>query len=327
MCHFSAMSFSFAPSFPRWVLGFQLKMLSLLCSRNRLGTSLLKRYSGLREECLLSCASRKMELALFQIDQVALQGGGWIHLYPRSISVSFGRRHLLRNQIESRREVRQRKSVRKRYQIWTGWMESRTRGATAAGVPSDSKTIGVPSCGSVGLLRKCLFFKNQGLFGERVSLYTVAKMTGAWKKDLGGLVVTHAMRPSRRLWVQVDSPGLHALKPNMTRNCSRSRRRSIGDTGPCNDTLVPDQSIWRDKLLAPAHPQRPSGSCLPAAYPFGHRRFTGQGGDALAHRISSYCCSLAIAEVRIQAPCSAFISSPFRRPIRPRGTKCFPSVP
>ena len=91
-------------------------------------------------------------------------------------------------------------------------------------------------------------------------------MTGAWKKDLQGLVVTHAKRSSRHPWVHVDSRGLHALKPNMTRNCSRSRRRSreaggIGDVGPCNDTLVPDQSIRRHRLLAPTHPLKPSGSC------------------------------------------------------------------
>ena len=79
-------------------------------------------------------------------------------------------------------------------------------------------------------------------------------------------MVTHAKRSSRRPWVHVDSRGLHALKPNMTRNCSRSRRSSreaggIGDMGPCNDTLVPDQSIRRHRLLAPTHPLKPSGSC------------------------------------------------------------------
>ena len=79
-------------------------------------------------------------------------------------------------------------------------------------------------------------------------------------------MVTHAKRSSRRPWVHVDSRGLNALKPNMTRNCSRSRRRSreaggIGDMGPCNDTLVPDQSIRRHRLLAPTHPLKPSGSC------------------------------------------------------------------
>ena len=66
--------------------------------------------------------------------------------------------------------------------------------------------------------------------------------------------------------VHVDSRGLHALKPNMTRNCSGSRRRSreaggIGDMGPCNDTLVPDQSIRRHRLLAHTLPLKPSGSC------------------------------------------------------------------
>ena len=91
-------------------------------------------------------------------------------------------------------------------------------------------------------------------------------MTGAWKKDLEELVVTHTKRSSRHPWVHVDSRGLHALKPNMTRNCSRSRRRSreaggIGDVGPCNDTLVPDQSIRSHRLLAPTHPLKPSGSC------------------------------------------------------------------
>ena len=46
---------------------FQLRMRRRLCSRNRLGTSLLTRYSGFGEECLLSCASRKLGLALFQL--------------------------------------------------------------------------------------------------------------------------------------------------------------------------------------------------------------------------------------------------------------------
>ena len=91
-------------------------------------------------------------------------------------------------------------------------------------------------------------------------------MTGAWKKDLEGLVVTHAKRSSRRPWVHVDSRGLHALKPNMTRNCSRSRRSSreagcIGDMDPCIDILVPDQSIRKHRLLAPTHPLKTSGSC------------------------------------------------------------------
>ena len=91
-------------------------------------------------------------------------------------------------------------------------------------------------------------------------------MTGAWKKDLEGLLGTHAKRSSRHPWVHVDSRGLHALKPNLTRNCSRSRRSSreagcIGDMGPCIDTLVPDQSIRKHRLLAPTHPLKPSGSC------------------------------------------------------------------
>ena len=59
--------FSMAPCFPRRIPGFQLKMLRLLFSCNRQGTSLIKRYSGLGEECLLSCASRKIGLALLKL--------------------------------------------------------------------------------------------------------------------------------------------------------------------------------------------------------------------------------------------------------------------
>ena len=92
-----------APSFPRRGPGFQLKMLSLLCSCNRLGTSLLKRYSGLGEECLLSFASRKMALALFQTDQVAFQGRSWIPPSPRQYT-HLDTRHLLRTQKEHRRQ-------------------------------------------------------------------------------------------------------------------------------------------------------------------------------------------------------------------------------
>ena len=142
-------------------------------------------------------------------------------------------------------------------------MASRTRDVDGAGVSSDSTTIGVPSCGSVGLLRKCLL-KTQGFIGALVSGNSCHD---DWRvEERPGLVVTHAKRSSRRPWVHVDSRGLHALKPNMTRSCSRSRRRSrqaggIGDVGPCNDTLVPDQSIRRHRLLAPTHPRKPSGSC------------------------------------------------------------------
>ena len=93
----------------------------------------------------------------------------------------------------------------------------------------------------------------------------------------GVTVVIHAKRSSRRPWVHVDIRGLHARRPNMTRNYSRSRHKSrqsggIGDMGPCNDTLIPDQSIQKYKLLTPILPHRPSESCqhmgsrwLPAA--------------------------------------------------------------
>ena len=149
------MCFSMAPSFPRRGPGFQLKMLSLLCSCNRLGTSLLKRYSGLCEECLLSCASRKMALALCQTDQVAFQGRNWIHLHPGSIPISTRDIFFVpRKNIVVR--MRQKKSVG----IYTklNWMNGITaQGANGAGVSSGSTITGVPSCGSVSFLRKCLF--------------------------------------------------------------------------------------------------------------------------------------------------------------------------
>ena len=49
-------------------------------------------------------------------------------------------------------------------------MASRTRDVDDAVVSSDSTTIGVPSCGSVGLLKKCLS-KTQGFVGALVSGY------------------------------------------------------------------------------------------------------------------------------------------------------------
>ena len=52
----------------------------------------------------------------------------------------------------------------------------------------------------------------------------------------------------------------------MTRNYFRSRRRSREsggnwDMGPCNDSLLPAQSIHRNRLLASILPHRPSESC------------------------------------------------------------------
>ena len=121
-------------------------------------------------------------------------------------------------------------------------------------------------------------------------------MTGAWKKDLEGLVVSHAKRSSRRPWVHVDSRGLHALKPNMTCNCSRSRRSSR-EAGGIGD-MVPAMILWflirvfesidfllpliRLSLLEVATMWDPDG--LPAAYPFGHRHCTRQRGDILVRK-------------------------------------------
>ena len=109
-------------------------------------------------------------------------------------------------------------------------------------------------------------------------------------------MVTHAKRSSRRPWVHVNIRGLHALKPNMTRNCSRSRHRSreaggIGDMGPCSDTLVPDQSIHRNRPLAPILPHRPCESChhkgsrwASSGGSIGHRHCTGQRGDIVVQK-------------------------------------------
>ena len=58
MCHFPIICLSIAASFPRRGPGFQLQTLSLVCSVNRLGTSLLNWYHWQDGECFLAGASR-----------------------------------------------------------------------------------------------------------------------------------------------------------------------------------------------------------------------------------------------------------------------------
>ena len=65
--------FSMAPSLPRRGPGVQFRMLRRVCSSKRLGTLLLKRYSGLGEQCLLSLCFMKDGLGTALTDQVAFQ--------------------------------------------------------------------------------------------------------------------------------------------------------------------------------------------------------------------------------------------------------------
>ena len=129
---------------------------------------------------------------------------------------------------------------------------------------SDSTTIGVPSCGSVGLLRKCLL-KTQGFIGALVSGCGCHDDWRVEERPGGtGGNSREALQPSSlgtcgqsgsACFEAQHDPQLLSLPSQ------QSSAGCIGDMGPCIDTLVPDQSIRRHRLLAPTHPLKTSGRC------------------------------------------------------------------
>ena len=196
-------------------------------------------------------------------------------------------RHLPHSQIGSRR----RNAARGVDQIdWK--MASRTWDVEDAGVSKCSTIIGVLSCVSAGLLRKCLL--NSKASSVHLHLYMVAKTIEAWKNSLEEMIV-HVRRSSRP-WVRVDTRALQFWTPSMTvvTLFLVARVVSLVVTG----TWVPATILWFpirvfigiDFLLPFFHIGHlkvatiwdPDG--FPAAYPFGHRHYKGQGHGTVVQR-------------------------------------------
>ena len=114
----------------------------------------------------------------------------------------------------------------------------------------------------------------------------VAKTIEAWNNSLEELVV-HVRRSSRRPWAHVGIRAPQFVRPKMTHGYSRSRRKSRESGGNWNtlrvftgmDFLLP---FFHISLLEVSTIWDPDG--LPAAYPFRHQHYTGQGSGTVIRR-------------------------------------------
>ena len=121
---------------------------------------------------------------------------------------------------------------------------------------------------------------------------------------------------SRRSEEQIDKQDHNDLQSNSARNCFRPHRKSPesggkGDTGPSNDTLVPDQSFRGHTLLARTLRQKHSGSCQHM-----ESRWASSGVSIWPwslHRTRRICCHIKNVTCEPACPSCPYTTRQFSR--------------